>query len=190
MLDAPPGDPRHIPDGSVALIIANPPYGDDAWPLYRWMAPWGARKLGDGCSFICYTGVTRLDRELAIFGEHLRFQPLCQMRHTVAQRLFGLNVLADWKPIMHFVKGHRRKLVGRIPLLPLTVTAGGRDKSSRVWGQNDGGVAVFIDNLTDPGDLVVVPFDGTGKWSEIARAMGRRVIACDLKRGGNETIAA
>jgi hypothetical protein len=189
VLDAAAGSPLYIPDGTVALIVADPPYGDEPEPLYRWMPPWGARVLADGCSFLCWTGVTKLNRDIRYFDEHLTFRPVHVMKHTVAQRLFGPGVLADHKHILHYVKGYRRKLSGRSPLLPLTVkTGGGRDKAAHAWGQGDGGVAMFIEHLTEPGDLVIVPFDGTGMWSEIARAMGRRVIACDLKRGGTETI--
>jgi hypothetical protein len=190
-LDAPPGSPLYIPDGTVALIIADPPYGDAAGPLYRWLAEFAARKLIAGGSILCYTGVTRLDRDLAIFSQHLTFRPVHAMKHTVAQRLFGVGVLADQKPIMHYVKGYRRRLDGRTPLLPLTVsTSSGRDKSLHDWGQGDGGIEVFIKHLTEPGELVVMPFSGTGLWPKIARAMQRRVIACDLERGGTKTIAA
>ncbi len=45
-----------VPDNSVPLILTDPPYGDDAEPLYRWLAEFGARVLILGGSLVCYTG--------------------------------------------------------------------------------------------------------------------------------------
>jgi predicted methyltransferase len=51
-----------IPDNSVPLILTDPPYGDEAAPLYEWLALWARRVLIPGGSLICYTGQSRLDR--------------------------------------------------------------------------------------------------------------------------------
>jgi hypothetical protein len=102
-----------------------------------------------------------------------------------------MEVMVDCKPVLHYVKGTRRRLAGRRPLLPIMINKdGARNKSAHKWEQGEAGVAMFIEHLSEPGELVIFPFDGTGRWSEIARKMGRRVIACDLKRGGMERIVA
>jgi DNA modification methylase len=51
-------------------------------------------------------------------------------------------------------------------------------------------VWIPIEHLTEPGELIVDPFAGTGTWLRIAAAMGRRALGCDLAEGGTETIAA
>jgi len=60
-----------VPDNSVPLILTDPPYGDDAEPLYRWLAEFAARALIPGGSLICYTGQSRLDRDMALLSAKL-----------------------------------------------------------------------------------------------------------------------
>jgi hypothetical protein len=57
-----------IGDNSVPLVLTDPPYGDEAEPLYHWLAGFAARVLVPGGSLICYTGSSRLDRDIAIMS--------------------------------------------------------------------------------------------------------------------------
>jgi len=43
-------DPRGGGQTAVPLILTDPPYGDEAEPLYRWLAEWSARVLIPGGS--------------------------------------------------------------------------------------------------------------------------------------------
>jgi hypothetical protein len=175
-----------IPDNSLPLILTDPPYGDDAEPLYRWLAMWAERVLIPGGSLICYTGSARLDRDIAILAERLRFWWLCQMPHTQTQRLPGKFVMASFKPVLWYVKGFRR---GRT-LMPDTFVSPSPDKVAHAWAQGEGGVWVPIEHLTDPGELIVDPFAGTAKWGQIAAAMGRRWIGADIVAGGAAVVHA
>jgi hypothetical protein len=127
------------------------------------------------------------------------------------QRIFGARVICGFKPMLHHVKGRLRKLEGRSPLIPDVIYTGGRDKSAHAWGQGDAGdithalaaldlppdqvgrigdMRMLIEHLTEPGDLVIEVCAGLAEWSKAAHELKRRVIACDLKRGGTETILA
>ena|SRR5271166_675506 len=185
------GDAREvladIAPNSVPLILTDPPYGNAAEPLYRWLGQFAARVLIPGGSLICYTGQSRLDRDLAIFSEHLRYWWLLTMPHTVPQRLLGAGVLVTFKPVLWYVKSHRRKPCS---LMPDTLQSTKRDKSAHAWGQGDGGVRYLIHHLTEPGELIVDPFAGTATWGRIAASMGRRWIGADIAEGGTTTIAA
>lgn len=175
-----------VPQNSVHLVLTDPPYGDEAEPLYRWLAMWSARVLVDGGSLICFTGQAKLDRDLQILGEHLRYWWLLAIRHNQAQRLPGKFVMAEFKPVMWFVKGHRR---GRT-LVNDVLRSDRRDKAGHDWGQGDGGVELLIEQLTDPDELIMDPFAGTGQWGHIAARMGRRWIGCDVVDGGSTVIYA
>jgi hypothetical protein len=78
-LDYRVGDCREIladvADNSVALVLTDPPYGDEARPLYEWLGKWAARVLIPGGSLICYTGQSRLDQDMQVLGENLRGRP-------------------------------------------------------------------------------------------------------------------
>jgi site-specific DNA-methyltransferase (adenine-specific) len=175
-----------VPDNSVPLILTDPPYGDEAGPLYEWLAEFGARVLIPGGSLICYTGQSRLNRDIHIFDQHLRYWWLLTMPHDQSQRLAGKFVIAGFKPVLWYVKDHRR---GR-SLVPDVLKSPARDKELHNWSQGDGGISPLIEHLTDPGELIVDPFAGTAAWGRNAIAMGRRWLGSDVIEGGGEIAAA
>lgn len=172
-----------IPDCSVNLVLTDPPYGDQAQPLYEWLAEWSARVLIPGGSLICYTGQSRLNRDMRIFDRHLRYWWLLTMKHDRAQRLPGKFIVAESKPVLWYVKEFRR---GRT--LVNDMISSERDRSAHPWAQGSGGVAFLIENLTEPGEFIADPFAGTGRWGEIAAQMGRRWVGCDSTPAGNPAV--
>jgi DNA modification methylase len=175
-----------IADNSVPLILTDPPYGDDAELLYRWLAQFAARVLIPGGSLVCYTGQSTLPRDVSIFGEHLRYWWQLIMLHDQSQRLPGKFVIANYKPVLWYVKGHRR---GRT-MVPDLLISPARDKLMHGWAQGEGGVWQVIEHLTEPGELIIDPFCGTATWGRIAASMGRRWLGADVVEGGLETMIA
>ena len=165
-----------VPQSSVALVLTDPPYGDESEPLYEWLAKWAARVLVPGGSLICYTGQSRLDRDMRIFGEHLRYWWSLAMMHHQSQRLPGKFVIAGFKPVLWYVKDHRR---GR-SLVPDVLKPPARDKELHNWAQGEGGVSALIEHLTEPGETIADPFAGTATWGRIAASMGRRWVGATL----------
>lgn len=175
-----------VPDNSVPLILTDPPYGDEAEPLYQWLAQWAARVLIPGGSLICYTGQSRLDRDLALLSAHLRYWWLLVMPHDQSQRLPGKFVIANFKPVLWYVKEFRR---GR-SLMPDMLRSPAREKEMHNWAQGEGGVSQIIEHLTLAAELIVDPFAGTAKWGHIANAMGRRWLGADVIKGGATEVVA
>ena len=108
------------------------------------------------------------------------------MPHHQSQRLPGKFVIANFKPVLWYVKEFRR---GR-SLVPDFLISPKRDKSEHDWSQGDGGVGPLIEHLTEPGELIVDPFAGTANWGRRALAMGRRWIGADVVTGGDALVAA
>jgi hypothetical protein len=175
-----------VPDNSAPLVLTDPAYGDDAEALYQWLAEWSARVLIPGGSLICFTGQSRLNRDMKIFDEHLRYWWTLAMFHVQPQRFPGKFVMIGWKPVLWFVKNHRR---GR-SLVSDVLRDRGRDKEAHDWGQGEAGVTQLIEDLTDPGELIVDPFAGTCLWGRIAASMGRRWLGADVERGGTTMVVA
>lgn len=171
---------------SVPLILTDPPYGNEAEPLYVWLAQFAARVLIPGGMLVCYTGQTLLNRDMRIFDEHLTYWHAAVMLHDQNQRLFGRGMIVKHKPILLYAKGGVRH--GR-SLMPDVVTSK-RDKSMHAWAQGDGGVRRWIEHLTEPGETIVDPCAGTGTWGRIAVEKGRRWIGCDIVAGGTTTVVA
>ncbi len=186
-MDLRTGDARQvladIPDCSVNLVLTDPPYGDDAEPLYRWLAEWSTRVLIPGGSLICYTGQSRLNRDMRIFDERLRYWWLLTMKHDRAQRLPGKFIVAESKPVLWYVKEYRR---GRTLINDMVSSE--RDRSAHPWAQGSGGIAFLVENLTEPGEFVADPFAGTGRWGEITCQMGRRWVGADVAPAGSATV--
>jgi hypothetical protein len=103
-----------------------------------------------------------------------------------SQRLPGKFVIPTFKPVLWYVKETRRDR----SLMPDLFASPSPDKLAHAWAQGDGGVWVPIEHLTQPGELIVDPFAGTGAWGQIAHAMGRRWIGADIEQGGTIRIAA
>lgn len=189
-LDLRIGDARKtlsdIEEDSVHLVLTDPPYGDEARPLYVWLAKWSSRVLIKGGSLICFTGQSRLDRDIEIFSKYLRYWWLLAMRHNQAQRLPGKFVMAEFKPVLWYVKEYRR---GKT-LVNDVLRSDRRDKEGHDWSQGDGGVELLIEQLTSPDELIIDPFAGTGKWGQIANRMGRCWIGADIEEGGSINILA
>jgi hypothetical protein len=190
-LDLRIGDARvvlaDVPDNSVPLILTDPPYGDEAEPLYCWLAEFAARALIPGGSLICYTGQSRLLRDGAIFeAAALRYWWTLAMPHDQSQRLPGKFVIVEWKPVLWFVKEFRR---GR-SLVPDVLMSPRREKEQHNWGQGDGGIGPLIEHLTEPGELIVDPFAGTAIWGRRAHAMGRQWLGADIVAGGVDDVLA
>jgi hypothetical protein len=175
-----------IADNSVALVLTDPPYGVKAEPLYRWLAEFAARVLVPGGSLICYTGHLCLPRDIAILDRHLDWQCFCTMKHTRSQKLFGAGAMTSNKPVLWFAKGRSRHQT----LMPTEFVSPRPEKLTHPWGQGDGGVWVPIEHLTEPGELIVDPYCGTGEWGRIAAEMGRRWIGSDIAELGKEMIMA
>jgi ParB-like chromosome segregation protein Spo0J len=172
-----------LPDGSVDLILTDPPYGDAAIPSYRHLAEFAARKLKPGGSLLCYTGQSIMPDVYQSLGEHLRYWWTLSLDHTHGgQQLPGKWVMVEWKPIIWYVKDRRSdeayvadKVRGSRP-----------DKEAHEWAQGIDEVFYLIEQLTSPDGLVVDPFAGSGAFGKAALSLGRRFIGADLDPGNPE----
>jgi hypothetical protein len=164
-----------IATDSVAIVLTDPPWSnEDKW-CFRWLADFAARVLIPGGSLVCFIGGLTCWREVANwFGERLQDQPLLAMPLTQVRPLPGLFVRVEHRPVLWFTKGPRRTR-GMVPTL---ARSSGKDKELHPWQQGDA-VWQWIEPLTDPGDLVVDPFYGSGEWGHICGAMGRKWIGSD-----------
>ena len=166
-----------LPDASVDLILTDPPYGDKAIPSYEQLAEFAARKLKPGGSLICYTGQSILPDVLQKLGEHLRYWWTLSLDHRHGgQQLPGKWVMVEWKPIVWFVRDYR----GGDAYIADKVRGSAPNKEAHEWAQGVEEVFHLIEQLTNPDDLVVDPFAGSGSFGRAALTLGRRFIGADL----------
>jgi 16S rRNA G966 N2-methylase RsmD len=161
----------------VHLIVTDPPYGDDAVKLYGDLAAWAATALVPGGSLIAYAGQSTLPAVFAAMGEQLRYWWTLSVEHSHGgQQLPGKWVIAEWKPAVWFVRGHRE---GR-DYVADRVRGTRPDKEAHDWAQGSAEVLYLIQQLTEPGQLVADPFAGSGSFGKAALSAGRKFIGADL----------
>ena len=166
-----------LEDGSVDLILTDPPYGEDALPSYVRLAEFAAVKLKPGGSLICYTGQSILPGVLEALGMNLRYWWTLSLDHAAGgQQLPGKWVFVEWKPLVWFVRDNR---AGR-EYVPDRVRGTRPDKDAHEWAQGVEEVIPLIEQLTNIGDLVVDPFAGSGSFGRAALGLGRRFLGADL----------
>ena len=166
-----------IEDESVSLILTDPPYVEAATHLYGELGEWASRKLKPGGSCIAYCGQSTMPTALSEMDKWLRYWWVIAVEHTVAQRLAGKFVFAEWKPALWFVKEsrqHHRLVNDRLR------AKGTAHQDEHPWAQDGGLLIPLYEQLSDPGDLIVDPFAGTGSFGVVASGMERRWIGADL----------
>lgn len=180
---------RDVVDDSVALVLTDPPYPEESEPLYRWLAEWSARVLVPGGSLVCVTGHWSINRDVRIFDERLRYWWLLAMMHQQSRRLPGKFVIANFKPVLWYVKDYRR---GR-SLVPDVLRPSGKmgeAKDLHDWAQDAEQMRPIIQELTEPGEMIADPFAGSAQWGRLAHSMGRRWVGSDVVMGGDVRVVA
>jgi DNA methylase len=173
---------RLIPDNSADLFLCDPPYQEDAIPLYGRLAELAVRKLKPGrlCAVMC--GQMYLDRVMTEMAKHLDYSWLCAVTVDAPTcSILPRKISNKFKPVLLFVK----RPAPAVPAHPFLtdMILGKRDKEHHWMGQGVEQFRYFVERLTDPGDLVVDPFCGGGTVPVACVATGRRYIATEKDLG-------
>jgi len=174
-----------VPSESVDLIFCDPVY--DKYEHYRWLACFAERVLHPGKSVLAQVG--SLHRRMAEnqFFEVIDYGANLEPRILLFERLTGGHTMV-WKPralaclktYLWFAKpgGPRRK-----SWIPELVTGGGRRKKTHVWGDSAQAAETWISRLTEPGEIVVDPFCGSGMVPIACIRTGRRYVGFEIDPG-------
>ena len=168
-----------LPDGSVDLIVTDPPYPAEFLPLWSDLSEVAARILKPSGVLLAMSGKIHLDQVMQALGKHLQYgwvyaQPL-PGSHT---RILARRVLQAWKPWLAYSNGPwpSGQLEWNIDLLD----GSSRHKARYRWEQDPDGCRLLIESLTQPGGVVVDPFTGTGAFGVAACAVDRTFIGVEM----------
>lgn len=169
-----------LPDACVDAIICDPPYTDEAIPLWSDLSAFAARVLKPGRVIAAYCGHLRQPETMARLSEHLEFvwvgATVLRGRHTKVY----LRKINGWhRPWLVYSAG---PYVPRGWIHDTLIAAGNGDKAltDHPWRQAEGPFHELVRMLTRPGELVCDPFLGQGTTAAASVAEGRRFVGADL----------
>ena len=168
-----------IPDKSVDLIFADPPYLKEFLPLYEWLATEAVKKVKDTGFIAMYVGCYHLWDVMQLIGDKLEyFMELVIYGTGYGSMMWNRRVIGKHKSILLF----RPKGGEGMPRCNMTsvFTGTGADKRFHAWGQDEASARYYIDCLTKKGDLVLDPFCGGGTTPAMCKVLGRDSISFEL----------
>lgn len=194
------GDMREW-SGEVDAVLTDPPYGRDALPLWSALGAVAAASLRPAGWLLAYSGQATLPEVMAsLSSDELVYRWALATVYPGGEqmaRIGDMTVLTGWKPILAYRRrpfGSERGEGGRFlsdgrtgfrDVLP----RGGREKALHDWAQPIGEASELVARFSDPADVILDPFAGSGTFLAAAKAHGRRAIGIELDEAHCERAA-
>jgi len=167
-----------LPDDSVSLILTDPPYPNEALPLWSDLAKHAERILSPQGYMLSMSGKIHLDEVMGRLSEHLKYRWIFNWPLPGSNsRIMAYNIRQTWKPVLCYTTG---SFYRRDPL-PDTIPTSSPEKGLDDWQQQAHPARWLIERLSPPDGLVVDPFLGTGSFGVAALLAGRRFIGVELR---------
>ena len=178
-----------LADRSVDSVVTDPPYNNDGVPLYEPLGAFALRVLKPGRLAVVYAVHLQLDREM----ELLTRGGLTYMWHG-ANVLNGLHtkvrtrmVFGQHRSVLLYSAGPYRPRKWLNDVAFAEGRGGPQERPLHPWQQALEPVRHWIRQASEPGELIVDPFFGSGTTAVAAVMEGRRFIGCDIDPGCVET---
>jgi 16S rRNA G966 N2-methylase RsmD len=170
-----------LPDGSVDMIVTDPPYPADQAQLWSDLAEHAARLLRPQGILAALSGKIMLPDVIARLSEHLQYGWIyCQPLPGSTSRIVARHIGQSWKPWLAFSNGAWPS--GRIEWHPDILDGSPRIKERYHWEQTTGPAVQIMHFLCPAGGLVLDPFAGSGTYGEAALVAGRRFLGVEADR--------
>lgn len=169
-----------LPDGSVDLIVTDPPYPAESLPLWSDLSEVAARILKPSGVLLAMSGKIHLDEVMMRLGEHLAYGWVYMLPlERGLSRINGRNLMQGWKPWLAYSAGAWPS--GSIEYADDRIDSGYREKSRYRWEQDPIGALRLLE-IFDPQarGLIVDPFTGTGSFGVAALQHGSRFLGVEL----------
>jgi hypothetical protein len=167
---------ENLEDNSIDLILTDPPYDKEHLPLWEKLAETASRVLKPSKFLVAYCGHVYMDRVIQILSNHLNYHWLyCLHFDGSGHKHRQKNIIKQWQPVLVYFK-HPYK-INRTSTDYLKYAGG--DKGIHRQNQVNSSFRDFMENFSDPANLVLDPLMGTGGVLKIAKDLKRKAIGID-----------
>ena len=166
-----------IPDGSVDCIITDPPYPKEFIECWSKLSRFAKRVLKPNGFCVAYSAHIYLDEVMQRMCENLDYYWTFAMYQPGQNSIVHpRNIMVGWKPVLIFQNGFKKnKKVIRDYFISEQ-----REKNEHDWQQSVSGVAYLIEMFTNPTDLIIDPFAGSGTTMIVAKQKGRQIKGAEI----------
>jgi 16S rRNA G966 N2-methylase RsmD len=170
---------NELPDGSVDLIVTDPPYPKEFLGLWDDLAKHAARVLKPQGVIVAMAGKIQWPDVMHRLGAHLQYGWVyCQPLPGSTTRVLARHVLQSWKPWLAYSNGPWPS--GAVDWHEDTLAASARTKSTFRWEQDGDPAEYLIEVLSPLGGTVLDPFTGSGAYGIAALSRGRQFIGVEM----------
>ena len=165
-----------IPEGSVDLVLTDPPYSGEHLALWDDLGTFASRVLRKGGVFAAYSGQSHLPYILATLSRHLDFVwMIAQLGHARKTHIYNRRAYSLWKPILVFARPpYQGKWFDDV------LRGAGPEKNAHEWQQREDEAQRLVEMFSNPSDLVIDPMMGSGTIAAASVSLGRRFMGSDI----------
>ena len=171
---------------SVDCIITDPPYVREWLDNHEQFAIAAKHVLKPGGFLITYIGHIHMDKILEQMTPHLDYYWIMCLKHSGSiAAVHSRGVMCGMKPILVFQKPPKTMPKRYFHDL---IEGTGREKDAHAWQQGEDEIKNIFESFTDPGDVVLDPFMGSGTTLSMAKKLHRIGIGFDIDSENVEVV--
>ena len=161
----------------IDAIITDPPYPQEYIECFSDLSLFASNHLKENGFCVVYSGQYHLPEVIKRLSEHLTYVWTFCLYHVGKKQLVnGVNIMCGWKPVLIFSKGRKKMRFSAYDVL----VSEQMEKFGHEWQQSESGVVSLVEIFTEPGELIVDPFAGSGTFLKVANEMGRNTIGAEI----------
>ena len=153
---------------SIDLIFTDPPYLEEDLQLYTDLAYFAKKNLKTDGNLICFIGQhATMEIINRITNNGFELYWILALIHTGQNaRFYKQKIINTWKPMLWF----RQTMQPTNPFVKDSIQSK-QEKELHKWQQSQTESDYYIEQLTNPGDLVCDPFLGSGTFGKSANSL-------------------
>ena len=168
-----------VADGSVDVILTDPPYPAEYLSLWTDLAVFAKRVLKPDGLLVAMSGQMHLPQVIDRLGEYLPYRwTMAYLTPGATYRAHARNVTSAWKPVL--VYGSSARGIHDI------ARSDAEDKDHHGWGQSESGISALLRASADPGAVVCDPFLGGGTTALVALDYRCSFVGAEIEREAYE----